>query len=63
MDHPAVMLLKPGSPVTMRLHLSASTAPRTLRLETSSDFPLAAPDTRRRAGRLVQFELQPTPRS
>jgi hypothetical protein len=60
---PELMVLKPGSPVTMRLHLSASNTPRTLRLETPADFPLAAPDPRRRAGRLVQLELQPTPRS
>jgi hypothetical protein len=43
----------------MRVRLSPSAKPRTLQLETTSDFPLAAPDTRRRAGRLVQMELQP----
>lgn len=52
--------LTPGAPITMRLRLSPSAKPRPLQLEATSDFPLAAPDTRRRAGRLVQLELQPT---
>ena len=55
--------LTPGAPHTMRLRLSPSSKPRTLRLEATSDFPLAAPDTRRRAGRLIQVELQPLSRS
>jgi hypothetical protein len=56
---PKILSLTPGSPHTMRVRLSPSAKPRTLQLETTSDFPLAAPDTRRRAGRLVQMELQP----
>ena len=51
--------LTPGAPVTVRARLSPASKSRTLRLEATSDFPLAAPDTRRRAGRLVQMELQP----
>ncbi len=56
---PAKLTLTPGAPVTLRIRLSASATPRVLRLEASNDFPLAAPDTRRRSGRLVQMELQP----
>jgi hypothetical protein len=63
LETPVEITLKPGSPAVTRLHFPASSQPRTLRLETTADFPLAAPDTRRRAGRLVQMELQPTPRS
>ena len=60
---PTQLALKPGAPALMRVTLPPSAQPRTLRLETPADFPLAAPDTRRRAGRLVQLELQPTQRS
>jgi hypothetical protein len=51
--------LTPGAPIAMRLRLSPSAKSRPLQLEATSDFPLAAPDTRRRAGRLIQMELQP----
>jgi hypothetical protein len=54
--------LAPGAPLTMISRLPASSSPRTLRLEAATDFPLAAPDTRRRAGRLVQMELRPVQR-
>jgi hypothetical protein len=57
------LTLQAGAPRTMRLRLSASATPRTLRIEAPGDFPLAAPDTRRRAGRLVQMEVQPIQRS
>ena len=60
---PTQLTLTPGGPVTMRVTLSPSDRQRTLRLEAPADFPLAAPDPRRRAGRLVQMELQPTQRS
>ena len=52
-EKPVALKLTPGAPVTMRLRQPASAVPRTLRLEATSDFPLAAPDTRRRAGRLT----------
>lgn len=58
---PTTLRLTPGAPATLRVNLPASSSPRLLRLEATGDFPLAAPDTRRRAGRLVQMELQPTP--
>jgi hypothetical protein len=60
---PATINLTAGGPATMRVRLTASAKPRTLHLEATDDFPLAAPDTRRRAGRLIQMELQPTPRT
>jgi hypothetical protein len=60
---PSTITLKPGAPATMRVRLPASPIPRTLEFETTSDFPLAAPDPRRRAGRLIQMELQPVSRS
>ncbi|MBL9213273.1 MAG: hypothetical protein JNL92_22615 [Opitutaceae bacterium] len=59
---PATLTLTPGGPATLRLRLTRSATPRQLRLEATSDFPLAAPDTRRRSGRLVQIELQPVTR-
>lgn len=55
---PAVTL-RPGAPITLRVRLTASAVPRTLRLSADNDFPLAAPDTRRRSARLIQMELQP----
>jgi hypothetical protein len=57
--HETKITLVPGAPVTLRVQLPASPTPRMLRLEAATDFPLAAPDTRRRAGRLVQMELRP----
>jgi hypothetical protein len=59
---PVETTLTPGGAITVRMRLGASAIPRRLDLETSGDFPLAAPDTRRRAGRLVQMELQPVVR-
>jgi len=59
---PASITLTPGGPAQLRLRLPASAPARTLRLEAANDFPLAAPDTRRRAGRLVQIDLQPVTR-
>ncbi len=56
---PARATLTPGAPVQLRLRLAAASGPRTLRLDADSDFPLTAPDPRRRSGRLVQVELQP----
>ena len=56
---PARATLTPGAPVHLRLRLAGATGPRTLRLDADSDFPLTAPDPRRRSGRLVQAELQP----
>ncbi|MSU22442.1 MAG: hypothetical protein EXS32_01310 [Opitutus sp.] len=53
--------LVPGQYVTVRLRVPASTTPLTLRLKTDSDFPLPAPDTRRRAGRLLQVRFTPAP--
>ncbi len=53
------IVLTPGAPGLLRVRLPPSAQPRVLRLETPDDFPLAAPDPRRRAGRLVQMELQP----
>lgn len=58
---PARLTLRPGAQ-PLRITLPKSAVPRTLRLETSADFPLEAPDPRRRAGRLVQMELQPLAR-
>ena len=52
-DHP----LLPGQYATLRVHLSPSATPRTLRLEAAADFPLPAPDTRRRAARLLQLDF------
>lgn len=56
---PEILKLTPGKPLTMEVRLPASALPRTLRLETTSDFRLPAPDTRSRAARLVQMELHP----
>jgi hypothetical protein len=59
---PASHTLTPGGPATLRLRLTPSATARILRLEAGNDFALAAPDTRRRSGRLVQAELQPVTR-
>lgn len=55
----APVTLTAGAPVTLRVRLDGATSPRILRLSANNDFPLAAPDPRRRSGRLVQMELQP----
>ena len=52
--------LAPGSYSTILLPVAASDAPQTLSITSPDDFPLPAPDRRRRAARLVQAELQPT---
>ena len=57
----ATSALKPGAYSTFRIPLPASAKSRTLRLEAAEDFPLPAPDTRRRAGRLLQLEFAPAP--
>lgn len=44
---------------TVQLNVSASAKPRTLRLTTGPNHPLPAPDTRQRAGRLLQLEFVP----
>ena len=61
-DTPAVSHpLTPGTYSTLRLRVPASAAAQTLRLEAPADFPLPAPDTRRRTGRLHQVDLAPAP--
>eukprot|EP01035_Chromulina_nebulosa_P040906 gene40906-55283_t len=52
-EHP----LLPGQYATLRLRVAPSATPRTLRLDAAADFPLPAPDTRRRAARLLQLDL------
>jgi hypothetical protein len=53
--------LAPGEYTTFRVRVPASAAPRTLRLDTPEDFSLPAPDTRRRAARLLQVDLLTAP--
>jgi hypothetical protein len=53
--------LAPGEYTTFRVRVPASAAPRTLRLDTPEDFSLPAPDTRRRAARLLQVDLAAVP--
>ena len=61
-DTPAVSHpLTPGTYSTLRLRVPASAAAQTLRLEAPADFPLPAPDNRRRTGRLHQVDLAPAP--
>ncbi len=54
-------LLAPGEYATVRLRLPASVNPRAVHLELPADYPLPAPDTRRRAARLLQADLTPAP--
>ena len=61
-NRPRQLVLTPGGNATMRVRLPASKQPRTLRLEASNDFSLVAPDPRRRSGRLLQMDIQPTTR-
>lgn len=51
--------LPAGTYTTLQLLVPPSTKPTTLSLTAPDDFPLPAPDRRRRAARLVQAELQP----
>jgi hypothetical protein len=50
-------LLLPGQYATLRLRVAPSATPRTLHLDAAADFPLPAPDARRRAARLLQLDL------
>ncbi len=52
--------LAPGSYSTILLPVAASATMQTVSLTAGDDFPLPAPDQRRRAARLVSAELQPT---
>jgi hypothetical protein len=51
--------LTPGEYATVRVRLPASATARTLRLDTTADFPLPAPDTRHRSCRVLQADLAP----
>ena len=53
--------LPPGEYSTFQLPVPASTRLQTFSLTAGDDFPLPAPDQRRRAARLIQAELQPLP--
>lgn len=52
-------VLRPGEYNEVLLPVAASAQLQTLTLTADQDFPLPAPDTRRRTGRLVVAELQP----
>ncbi|MEY2879567.1 MAG: hypothetical protein RLZZ15_1947, partial [Verrucomicrobiota bacterium] len=52
-------VLEPANYSTLRLPLPASAVPRTLTLEAATDYPLPAPDTRRRIARVLQLEIIP----
>ena len=54
-----VETLTPGLYASIRMPVAASDRPQTLTLTADDDFPLPAPDQRRRAARLVRVELQP----
>jgi hypothetical protein len=54
---PILQPLRPGEYTTAVVHVPASTKPSTLRLIAENDFPLPAPDTRRRTARLLRVEL------
>ena len=51
--------LIPGQRPTLHLVLPASAEPRTVHLEAPAEFPLPAPDNRRRAIRLLDVRLAP----
>ena len=53
-------ILQPGVSARVLLPIPASTQIQTVTIAAGGDFPLPAPDQRRRAARLVQAELQPT---
>ena len=57
----ATHTLTAGAYATLRLRVPASATAQTLRLAAPADFPLPAPDTRRRTGRLLQADLAPAP--
>jgi hypothetical protein len=52
--------LPAGSYSIILLNVPPSATPQTLSLTAPDDFPLPKPDSRRRAARLIQAELQPT---
>jgi hypothetical protein len=58
-DAPATHTLKPGAYADIRVRVPACATTQTLRLDAATDFPLPAPNTRRRTGRLVQVALAP----
>lgn len=59
---PTTQTLPRGEISTLHVRVPASAIPRTLRLELPADFPLPAPDTRRRAARLLQVDFTPAPK-
>lgn len=54
--------LTPGEYATVHIRVPASADPQTIQLELPADYPLPAPDTRRRAARLLQADLIPAPK-
>jgi hypothetical protein len=52
-------VLPPGEYTRILVPIAASTQLQTVTIDAAGDFPLPAPDQRRRAARLVQAELQP----
>jgi hypothetical protein len=53
--------LPAGAYSTVRIRVPASAVAQTLRLEALTDFPLPAPDTRRRSARLLSLSINPAP--
>ena len=53
--------LAAGAYATVIVRIPASVTPQMLRFEAPADFPLPAPDTRRRSARLLQVDLAPAP--
>jgi hypothetical protein len=58
---PVTHSLPAANYTTIDLPVAASTAPQTFTYTADDDFPLPAPDPRRRTARLVVAELQPVP--
>ncbi|MCX6952346.1 MAG: hypothetical protein NTV51_09300 [Verrucomicrobia bacterium] len=56
-EHP----IAAGTYATLRIRVPASATAQTLTVEAPADFPLPAPDTRRRAGRLLKVDLTAAP--